>query len=57
VPEYRRHLVEAARYFLTINLHDRKSRLSIERIALLRQVVARVRVLMPFYIDAWIALP
>jgi len=36
---------------------NRKSRLLIERIAVLRQVVARTRVLMPFYIDAWVVLP
>ena len=57
VPEYRRHLVGGATYFFTVNLRDRKSRLLIERIAVLRQVVARTRVLMPFYIDAWVVLP
>jgi putative transposase len=57
MPEYRRHRVEGATYFFTVNLLDRKSRLLIEQIAVLRQVVARVRVLMPFYIDAWVVLP
>ena len=57
MPEYRRHRVGGATYFFTVNLLDRNSRLLTERIAILRQAVARVRILMPFYIDAWVVLP
>jgi putative transposase len=46
-----------ATYFFTVNLLDRKSGLLIDQIAALRQVVARVRFLMPFCIDAWVVLP
>jgi putative transposase len=38
-------------------LLDRKCGLLIEQISVLRQVVGRVRVLMPCYIDAWVVLP
>ena len=57
MPDYRRHLVAGATYFFTVNLLDRRSGLLVERIGVLRQVVARVRVLMPFHIDAWVVLP
>ena len=57
MPEYRRHRVPGATYFFTVNLADRKSRLLIEQIPVLRKVVGRVRFLMPFYIDAWVVLP
>ena len=40
-----------------VKLLDRKSRLLTDRIFLLHQVAARVRLLMPFYIDAWVVLP
>src|SRR5665213_771534 len=57
MPDYRRHRVAGATYFFTVNLLDRRSHLLIERIGVLRQVVARVRTLMPFHIDAWVVLP
>ena len=57
MPDYRRHRVMGATYFFTVNLLDRKSHLLVERIELLRQVVARVRALMPFHVDAWVVLP
>jgi len=57
VPDYRRHRVAGATYFFTVNLLDRNSDLLTERIGVLRQVVARVRTLMPFHIDAWVVLP
>jgi putative transposase len=57
VPEYRRHRVAGATYFFTVNLLDRRSRLLTERIGILRQAVSRVRILMPFHIDAWVVLP
>ena len=46
-----------ATYFFTVNPNDRKSCLLIERIEVLRGVVARVRALMPFHVDAWFVLP
>jgi putative transposase len=57
MPDCRRRQVAGATYFFTVNLLDRKSRLLSERIGALRQAVARVRSLMPFYIDAWVVLP
>jgi putative transposase len=57
MPEYRRHRVEGATYFFTVNPLDRKSHLLVERIAVLRRVVDSVQVLMRFYIDAWVVLP
>jgi putative transposase len=47
----------ALHHFFTVNLLDRKSRLLIERIGVLRKAVARVRTLMPFYSEAWVVLP
>ena len=57
MPNYRRHRLAGATYFFTVNLLDRKSRLLLDEIDLLRRTVARVRVLMPFHIDAWVVLP
>jgi putative transposase len=57
MPEYRRHRVAGATYFFTVNLRDRNSSLLVDEIELLRHVVARVRVLMPFHIDGWVVLP
>ena len=57
VPEYRRYRVAGATYFFTVNLQDRQSHLLVEQVALLRRVVARVRALMPFHVDAWVVLP
>jgi putative transposase len=57
MPEYRRIWVAGGCYFFTVNLFDRRSDLLVTRIELLRRVVARVRVLMPFRVDAWVVLP
>ena len=57
MPDYRRHRVPGATYFFTVNLQDRTSTLLTDRIDTLRTVVARVRTLMPFHIDAWVVLP
>jgi putative transposase len=43
VPEYRRNRVAGGTYFFTVNLHDRDRPLLVERIALLRESVRRVR--------------
>jgi putative transposase len=57
MPDYRRNRVPGGTYFFTINLRDRQTNLLVDRIDLLRSSVARVRVLMPFHIDAWVVLP
>jgi len=57
MPDYRRHRVAGATYFFTVNLLDRNSNLLVDQIDALRQVVARVRMLMPFHIDGWVVLP
>jgi hypothetical protein len=53
----RRHPVGGATYFFTVNLLNRNRSLLIEQIAVLRQVVRRVRLLMPFYFDTTLVLP
>lgn len=57
MPEYRRHRVPGASYFFTVNLRDRDASSLVDNVDLLRQVVARVRALMPFHIDGWAVLP
>lgn len=57
MPDYRRNRVPGGTYFFTINLRDRQTNLLVDRIDLLRSSVARVRILMPFHIDAWVVLP
>ena len=54
---YRRSRVAGGTYFFTVNLLDRRSDLLVREIAQLRRVVARVRGLYPFDIDAWVVLP
>ena len=57
MPDYRRNRVPGGTYFFTVNLLDRNSRLLVENIELLRASVRRMRVLMPFHIDAGVVLP
>jgi REP-associated tyrosine transposase len=57
MPDYRRNRVAGGTYLFTVNLRDRDRPLLVERIELLRESVRRVRVLMPFHIDAWVVLP
>ena len=57
MPEYRRLRIPGGRYFFTVNLVDRKSRLLTDRVADLRHAVRRVRALAPFRIHAWVVLP
>jgi putative transposase len=57
VPDYRRNRVPGATYFFTVNLEDRNSRLLVDEIATLRDVVRPVRTASPFHIDAWVVLP
>ncbi len=54
---YRRHRVPGGTYFFTVNLQDRRSRLLVQHIDLLRNAVRKVRRQRPFHIDAWVVLP
>ena len=54
---YRRALVEGATYFFTVNLAERSSRLLVDRVGDLREVVRRVREEHPFEIVAWVVMP
>jgi len=55
--EYRRNRVPGGTYFFTLNLLERRSRLLIEHIDLLRESVRAVKAIRPFHIDAWVVLP
>ncbi len=56
--EYRRAHVEGATYFFTVNAAQRRgSRLLVEHIDWLRQVIRHVRAKRPFAIDAMVVLP
>lgn len=57
MPDYRRNRVPGGTYFFTANLYDRRSRLFIEAIDLLREAVRSTRRARPFDIDAWVVLP
>ena len=54
---YRRNLIPGASYFFTVTLLDRTSRLLVERVADLREVMRSVRNERPFDIDAVVILP
>lgn len=54
---YRRNIVPGARYFFTVTLLDRTSRLLVERIADLRDAFRAARRQRPFVIDAIVVLP
>jgi|AVFP01.1.fsa_nt_gi putative transposase len=54
---YRRALIKGATYFFTVNLAERSSRLLVDRVADLREVVRDVREAHPFEIVAWVVLP
>jgi putative transposase len=55
--DYRRNRVPGGTYFFTVNLLERKGRLLVEHIDLLRDAVRLVRRDRPFHIDAWVVLP
>jgi len=57
MPNFRRNRVPGGTYFFTVNLRDRKSKLLVQKIELLREVVKKVRQKQPFHIDAWVVLP
>ena len=54
---YRRALIKGATYFFTVNLAERSSRLLVDRVDDLREVVRNVREAHPFDIVAWVVLP
>ena len=54
---YRRNKTPGARYFFTVTLLDRSSRLLVERIADLRVAFRAVRAQRPFTLDAVVVLP
>ncbi len=54
---YRRALVVGATYFFTANLAERSSRLLVDRVGDLREVVRRVRQAHPFEIVARVVMP
>ena len=54
---YRRANIAGVTYFFTVNLADRKSRLLIEQIDLLRSVIRQVRQSHSFSIVAMVILP
>jgi putative transposase len=57
MPNYRRAFVPGGCWFFTVNLLDRRSRLLIEEIDVLRAAVQWSRARYPFTIDAWVVLP
>jgi len=54
---YRRAFVPGATYFFTVNLADRRTRLLIDHIDLLREAIRYARGRHPFAIDAMVVLP
>ena len=54
---YRRARVPGATYFFTVNLADRRSRLLVEHIDVLRATLRRVRQAHPFHMGAMVVLP
>lgn len=54
---YRRANLPGASYFFTVNLAERKSRLLVEHVDLLRESLRRVKTAHPFVIDAMVIMP
>jgi len=54
---YRRYRVPGACYFFTVNLQNRRQRLLVDYIDVLRSVMRKVQQQHPFYIDAMVVLP
>lgn len=57
MPEYRCNRIPGGTYFFTLNLLDRRARLLVEHIDVLRDAVRTIRVRRPFHIDAWVVMP
>ena len=54
MPDYRRNRVPGGTYFFTVNLLERRRRLLVEHVDVLRAAVRSVRDRHPFHIDAWV---
>ncbi len=54
---YRRNYVDGGTYFFTVNLAERKQKLLIEQVDILRQAFRMVKKSHPFHIDAIVILP
>lgn len=54
---YRRANIKGGTYFFTVNLAERKLRLLVEQVDVLREAVKTVKQKHPFYIDAFVVLP
>lgn len=55
--DYRRNRVPGGTFFFTVNLYDRKRRLLVQHIDLLRDAVRKMQRRAPLHIDAWVVLP
>ena len=55
--KYRRANLAGATYFFTVNLADRQSRLLVEQVDLLGNVIRKIRESHPFHIVAMVVLP
>jgi len=55
--QYRRARIAGGTYFFTVNLAERNLKLLVENVDLLREVVQKVKLAHPFYIDAMVILP
>jgi putative transposase len=54
---YVRNYVGGGSYFFTVNLLERDKSLLVDYVDVLREAVAEVKRVRPFYIDAWVVLP
>ena len=54
---YRRSFIPGGTFFFTVTLQNRKLRLLVEKINLLKEAVQRVKVQHPFQIKAYVILP
>ncbi|TDT77292.1 putative transposase [Litoreibacter halocynthiae] len=57
MPNYRRLWSKGASYFFTVNLADRRGRLLVEHVDVLRDAVRQTRAERPFKVDAMVVLP
>jgi len=57
MPNYRRARVPGGTYFFTVALAERRARLLVEHVGILRDVVRLTRLERPFRIDAMVILP
>jgi putative transposase len=55
--DYRRNRVPGGIFFFTVNLVNRRSRLLVTHVDVLRHAVAQTKAKFPFHIDAWVVLP